>query len=122
MSFNINCEWLGDVGCDAERSAFAEISIGVGGNWATEVYDTFDRTVRSSARLSAFELAQWFAFNWWRLLWEPESGGCSWEASHKAGNAGGGYVWPNLSFSSDWQSISVSARPPLLGTPSPSAI
>ena len=27
------------------------------------------------------------------------------------GNAGGGYVWPDLSFSSDWQSILVSARP-----------
>ena len=108
MTFNINCEWLGDA---AERSAFAEVSISVGGNCATEVHDTFANTVRSSARLSAFELAQWFAFNWWRLLWEPESDGYSWDASHKMGNAGGGFVWPNLSFSSDWQSVLVSVRP-----------
>ena len=111
MTFTINCEWFGEVGDDAERAAFAEISISVGGNCATEVYDTFTNTVRPSARLSAFELAQWFAFNWWRLLWEPESDGYSWDASHKVGNAGGGFVWPNLSFSSDWQSVLVSARP-----------
>ena len=111
MSFNINCEWFGEVGDSAERAAFAEISIDVGGIRATEVYDAFAKTVRSSARLSAFELAQWFAFNWWRLLWEPESNGCSWDASHKMGSAGDGFVWPNLSFSSDWQSVLVSARP-----------
>ena len=108
MTFRINCEWFGDA---AERAAFAEVSISVGGNCATEVHDTFAKTVRASARLSAFELAQWFAFNWWRLLWEPESDGYSWDASHKMGNAGGGFVWPNLSFSSDWQSVLVSARP-----------
>ena len=108
MSLTINCEWFGDA---AESAAFAEVSISVGGNCATEVHDAFAKTVRSFVRLSAFELAQWFAFNWWRLLWEPESDGYSWDASHKVGNAGGGFVWPNLSFSSDWQSVLVSARP-----------
>ena len=111
MSFSINCEWFGEVGDSDERAAFAEVSISVGGICATEVYDTFAKTVRSSARLSAFELAQWFAFNWWRLLWEPESNGCSWDASHKMGSAGGGFVLPDLSFISDWQSVLVSARP-----------
>ena len=111
MSLTINCEWFGEVGDAAESAAFAEVSIDIGGNRATEVYDTFAKTVRPSVRLSAFELAQWFAFNWWRLLWEPESDGYSWDASHKVGNAGGGFVWPNLSFSSDWQSVLISARP-----------
>ena len=73
--------------------------------------DVFEKTVRPSARLSAYKLSEWFAFNWWRLLWEPKSGSYSWKASHKVGNGGGGYVWPDLSFSSDWQSILVSARP-----------
>ena len=111
MTFSINCEWFGEAGDSAESAAFAEVSISVGGIRATEVYDAFAKTVRPSVRLSAFELAQWFAFNWWRLLWEPESNGYSWDASHKVGNAGGGFIWPNLSFSSDWQSVLVSARP-----------
>ena len=109
--FSINCDWLpGDAGDASETSAIAEIAIRVGGHCATEVEDVFDKTIRP-ARLSACKLAEWTAFNWWRLLWEPESGSYSWEASHKVGNVGGGYVWPNLSFSSDWQSILVSARP-----------
>ena len=112
-SFSINCDWLpGDSGdaADAEHSTLAEIAIRVGGYCATEVEDVFDKTIRP-ARLSAYKLSEWLAFNWWRLLWEPESGSYSWEASHKVGNVGGGYVWPNLSFSSDWQFILVSAHP-----------
>ncbi len=112
MLFSINCEWLpSEIGDSDERSTFAEIEIGVRGHCATKVEDTFAKTVRSYARLSALELAEWLAFNWWRLLWEPESNGYSWKASHKVGNAGGGYVWPDLSFSSDWHSVLVSARP-----------
>ena len=30
--------------------------------------------------------------------------------SHQIGGAGGGYIWPDLSFSSDWESITVSSR------------
>ena len=114
-SFAIDYEWLpnqhGDMG---EQSTFAALTINVGESCATEVEDIFAKTVRSSARLSAFHLAEWFAANWWRLLWEPESEGSaktySWRASHKVGNAGNGYVWPNLSFSSDWQSIKIKSR------------
>lgn len=112
-SFSINCDWLLPkvAGDTAEHSALAEITIFVGGRCATEIEDVSDKTVRQSARLSARELSEWLAFNWWRLLWEPESNTYSWKASHKMGNAGGGYVWPNLSFSSDWQSVLVSALP-----------
>ena len=110
-SFSINCDWLpGDAGDASEPSAIAEIAIRVGGYCATEVEDVFDKTIRP-ARLSAYKLSEWLAFNWWRLLWEPEYDSYSWEASHKVGNVGGGCVWPNLSFSSDWQFILVSAHP-----------
>ena len=111
-SFSIDYEWLshgnGDV---ADESTLAELTIKVGQWCATEVEDTFAKTVRPSARLSALRLAEWFAFNWWRLLWEPQSGSYSWRTSHKVGNAGGGYVWPDLAFISDWDTILVSSRP-----------
>lgn len=111
-TFNIDYEWLpSEDGSAAERATLAELVINVGGDCATQVEDISAKSVRSSARLSALRLAEWFAHNWWRLLWEPESDSYSWRASHKVGNAGNGYVWPDLSFSSDWQSVEVVSRP-----------
>lgn len=116
QTFAIDYEWLpNEHGDGGEQSTLAALTISVGDSCATEVEDIFAKTVRSSARLSAFPLAEWFAANWWRLLWEPEAGDntktYSWSASHKVGNAGSGYVWPDLSFSSDWQSVHVRSRP-----------
>ena len=115
-SFAIDYEWLpNEYGDGSEQSTFAALTISIGELYVTEVEDIFAKTVRSSARLSAFHLAEWFAANWWRLLWEPEAGNntktYSWRSSHKVGNAGNGFVWPDLSFSSDWKSIHVSSRP-----------
>ena len=111
-TFQIGYEWIpceyGDV---AEQSTVAALTILVGRYCATEVEDILARSVRPSARLSALRLAEWFVSNWWRLIAEPESSSYSWRASHKVGNAGHGYVWPDLSFSSDWHSVRVSNRP-----------
>ena len=111
-SFSIDYEWLpsnhGDV---SERWTVAALVMNVGPWCATEVEDIFAKTVRSSARLSALHLAEWFAANWWRLLWEPRVDTYSWRVSHKVGSAGYGYVWPDMSFSSDWQSIHIRSRP-----------
>lgn len=110
-SFGINFDWLpNEYGNEAERVTLADLSINVGESCATKVEDIFAKTVRFSARLSALHLAEWFAANWWRLLWEPKANSYSWKASHKVGNAGRGYVWPDLAFSSDWQSVLVSSR------------
>ena len=111
-SFNIDYEWLpGDGRDEAEGWMDAALAINVGPWCATELEDTLARTVRRSARLSALHLAEWFAANWWRLLWEPRADTYSWKTSHKVGNAGNGYVWPDLSFSSDWQWMHVASRP-----------
>lgn len=111
-SFEIDYEWLpGGYGDEIERLTLAELTINVGDYCATEVEDILAKTVRSSTRLSAVCLAEWFAANWWRLLWEPEADTYSWRAAHRVGNAGRGYVWPDLSFSSDWQSVLIRCRP-----------
>lgn len=111
-TFSISYEWLpGDYGDVAEQATLAELTIEVDQSCATQVEDILAKTVRSSARVSAFPLAEWFAANWWRLLWEPQSDTYYWRSSHKVGNAGYGYIWPDLSFSSDWQTVLVSSRP-----------
>ena len=110
-SFTIDYAWLPrEYGDAVERVTLAELAISCKDFCATTLEDVLAKTVRSSARLSAIRLAEWFAANWWRLLWEPPANTLSWKLSHKVSNAGGGYVWPDLSFSSDWEAIHVSGR------------
>ena len=104
----IEYEWLPrEYGSSEERVTLADVAVFAGDHCATELNDGIAKTVRRSARLSALHLAQWFAANWWRLLWQPQFGDLSWRMSHKVGGAGGGYIWPDLSFSSNWESILV---------------
>ena len=110
--FEIEFEWLArDYGDAFERAAYADLGIRVGGRTATHVEDIAARTVRDVIRVSAYPLALWFASNWWRLRWESESSGIDWRMSHQLGSAGGGYAWPNLTFSGDGETIQVSCHP-----------
>ena len=111
-SFKIDYAWLScEYGDEVERVTLAELDILFGeARSATTLADVLGKTVRPSARLSAIRLAEWFASNWWRLCWEPQADSLSWRMSHKVSNVGGGYVWPDLSFSTDWESIQVNAR------------
>ena len=109
--FSIDYAWLPrEYGDEVERVTLAEIDIRFGERSATTLEDLLGKTVRSSARLSAIRLAEWFAYNWWRLCWEPQDYTLSWRLSHKVSNVGSGYVWPDLAFSSDWSSVRVRAR------------
>ena len=111
-NFRISYEWLtGDYADPALDATVAALGISVGPWSATEVEDALAQTVRLSVRVSALRLAEWFVANWWRLLWEPQSGSYSWRASHRMGNVGHGYVWPDLTFNTDWESIRVECRP-----------
>lgn len=73
--FSIEFEWLNrDYGTRLERSTLAEIGILAGGVCLTELEDIKSRTLRTRARLSAYDLALWLAGNWWRLCFEPPKG------------------------------------------------
>lgn len=110
--FTISCDWLeSEQGDSPEEATFAEVAINVDDHNATLVIDVLAEDVRPTARLSALPLAEWFAANWWRLIWELRSDTYDWLETHNVRNVGYGYVWPDLSFSSDWESIHVSARP-----------
>lgn len=53
--------------------------------------------------ISGYHLAEWAMWNWWRLFWEPEqtSPTREWMFSHCLSSIGEGYVWPNITISSD---------------------
>nr|MBF0222228.1 hypothetical protein [Desulfobulbaceae bacterium] len=112
MSNNIklNFEWLSSEATTLDRIAFAAIDIRVNGCSVTELEDINARTIRSTARVSAYQLAFWFAANWWRLIHEPERETLSWRMSHCLGAAGGGFVWPDLTFASDGEFLLLSSR------------
>jgi hypothetical protein len=111
-SFSIDFNWLHrDYGCAEERATLAELVIRVGSCCITELEDRIARTVRPGARLSAYQLAQWFALNWWRLRWEPKRNTINWKLAHQIGAAGKGYLWPDISLSSDGGTVTIRARP-----------
>lgn len=104
--FHIAFDWLdSDLPGLSERATYADIKIAADRTEFTELEDLNAQTVRSTIRASAFHVAQWFSFNWWRLRWEPQDTTFSWKMAHNLAAAGGGYAWPNLIFSSDGEFI-----------------
>lgn len=113
-SFSIHYKWLRKGRTkEPERAAQADISILANETCLTHNVELLHAVPHDYARLSAFHLSRWFAENWWRLFWEP--GGSQptpeWQMRHNIGAVGGGYVWPNLSFTSDWNTISIRSTP-----------
>ena len=116
-TLKIECgDWLGpatgerDI-CQATR---APIGISVGEECLTRLEDSWGNTVRNRLNASASTLARWFAGNWWRLRWEPETPSSrddvDWRMSHSMASAGEGYCWPSILFASDGDSIAVASR------------
>lgn len=113
MSLDIDAQWERlESGLPEERATFAAIGILVDGGSLTEAEDSFVKRVRQSVHLSAYRLAEWLAWNWWRLRWEPRGAKRSdWAFAHRLATIGGGYVWPNLTVFSDGERVALLAKP-----------
>jgi hypothetical protein len=74
-------------------------------------HDRLLQSVREAPFLSAYHLAEWLAWNWWRLRWEPRKSSVEWELSHAMASIGNGYIWPNIHFLSDGRNISLVSVP-----------
>jgi hypothetical protein len=111
--WSINCEWeVLDVGSAEERACFAAIGIQAHSIWLTEGLDLLSNSIRKSPRLSGYHLAEWIAWNWWRLRWEPRSTILrDWATSHRLSTIGGGYIWPNITLFSDGERMALIANP-----------
>ena len=113
--FRIERQWLNSIdGKGVDDAVRAEVSIWVNGICVTELEDRagdIPRT-RRSVRVSMMRMARWLAGNWWRLRWEPEErqAGLDWQMSHNLAAAGGGYLWPSLTFSSDGETVLAVAK------------
>ncbi len=93
----------------------ANLTVSVGNRIATRNDDDWSKSVENSARVALYPLALWLAGCWWRLRWESEPArsrpGSDWRMAHELGAAGHGFLWPNLKFASDSQSIQVVGHP-----------
>ena len=103
----IKCNWIQNpTENHPESNTQAEISISLKETCVTTFLEQSTRKIGDSPRLSAYHMAQWLAANWWRLRWEPQrQNDTDWNMSHNIAAAGGGYLWPNLVFSSDGETI-----------------
>lgn len=112
LSWNIEVEWeMLDAGPAEERACFA--ALGIRGNdvWLTEGVDRLADRVRQKPLLSAYHVAEWAAWNWWRLRWEPRARAREWYQSHALSTIGSGYVWPNITIFSDGERTALVAKP-----------
>jgi hypothetical protein len=110
LNISVSPERL-DEGSPEERACFASIGIRCGNICLTEGHDGFVNKVRSAPLLSAYHLAEWIAWNWWRLRWGPHSNAADWQFAHRLTAVGEGYVWPNLTIFSDGERVALVAKP-----------
>lgn len=112
-AFHILAEWERlNEGDAEERACFAAIRMQAHDLCLTEGRDALANRLRQSPLLSAYHLAEWFAWNWWRLRWEPRSNknDIDWLLAHRMSNIGGGYVWPNITIFSDGERTALIAK------------
>ncbi len=111
-NWSIEAEWAPlETGPAHERAGFAALGISAYGIWLTTGHDRLSQTVRKAPYLSAYHFAEWLAWNWWRLRWEPRKASPEWELSHAMASIGSGYVWPNIHIVSDGENITLISRP-----------
>lgn len=100
-------------GSPEERACFGLFSMRSGEAELTGGMDFFVSAYRSGPLVSGYHAAEWFAWNWWRLRYEPRSTAPDWWRAHKMTAIGEGYVWPNLTIFSDGVRTALLAEPSL---------
>jgi len=111
-TLSITADWERlDEGSPEERACFAALGILCNNQWLTEGRDGFVNRIRTGPLVSAYHLAEWLAWNWWRLRWEPQSNAPDWAFAHRMATVGEGYVWPNITIFSDGERTALIAKP-----------
>jgi len=100
-------------GTAEERACFGTLVIRSGNLMLSEGIDGFVDRRRDGPLVSNYHLAQWLAWNWWRLTSEarPQNETREWAFSHRLSTIGEGYVWPNIAISSDLERTFLVAKP-----------
>ena len=100
-----------DAGSPEERACFGLFSVRLGATELTGGLDIFISGYRAGPLVSGYHAAEWFAWNWWRLRFEPRSTTPDWWRAHTMTAIGEGYSWPNLTIFSDGVRTALLAKP-----------
>ena len=102
-----------DEGAVEECACFGLLTIRQGNRLLTEGIDGFIDSTRRGPLVSGYHLAEWLAWNWWRLTGEPMPKRMShdWSFAHSLATIGAGYLWPNISIFSDREHTVLIAKP-----------
>ena len=101
---------LSDVELDAESreesATFGEFVVTANNCHLTEGQDAESRKLCDGPHVSGYPVAEWLAWNWWRIRWElgipsNEKVKSSWDFAHCMSCIGEGYFWPNITVYSD---------------------
>ncbi|MCX7361878.1 MAG: hypothetical protein NTV97_08425 [Alphaproteobacteria bacterium] len=108
----LQAEWeRTDDGSLEERACFATLRIGTSAYSLTEGFDSYVNRLREGPLVSTYHVAEWLAWNWWRLRWEPRNARDGWAHAHRMSTIGNGYVWPNLTIQSDGARVVLIPKP-----------
>lgn len=94
-----------------ERATFGQLNIDADGAPFAAGFDHHLDRVQSGPLVSGAPLAEWLAWNWWRLAYEPWSSDRMWGLAHDMTSAGEGYTWPKITIFSDGERTAVISRP-----------
>ena len=105
-----------------EKATFGEFFLKANGNILTSCQEIEDGKIRNGPNVAGYPIAEWFAWNWWRIFSEGErpSGEDeddrrvrlrSWDFAHSMATIGEGYAWPNISVFSDGDQAFLQSRP-----------
>ena len=108
LEISLTPEFLDD-GPGYEKAAYGLLVIKSGDQILTGCVsnDSAGRQYHDGPYISGYHLAEWFAWNWWQLRWEPspenglENATPDWRMAHSIAAVGEGYIWPNITFSSN---------------------
>lgn len=100
-----------------EHDTVGRLTIVANGHCATEGMDLRGNALEEGPLVSGYPIAQWLAWNWWRLRWEPPMPKSaphrpaeSWAMSHMLSTIGSGYCWPDITITSDGFSTELACR------------
>lgn len=96
-----------------DEATLGELCIHVGQTCLTQAVDSKSNEPRNGANLSAYRLAEWLAWHWWRLRWEParqQPRDVDWSAAHDLACIGGGWLWPNITIKWDGVRVVLNTR------------
>lgn len=108
LTINLHPETL-DAGSRYEKATYGLLTIKADGRILTNCIsnDPDGSHHHAGPYIAGYPLAEWFAWNWWRLRWEPcphndpANAPSDWRMAHSIAAIGEGYIWPNITFSSD---------------------